>query len=88
MSLLSLQTLRHFYIATVGLIFVVCLVLQIPRLNVPTYMKTLTFVLWAAFGIIPTAHWAVIMGGFENAMVRVSRVHKKNHYFSIKCTSH
>lgn len=67
-----LQKLRNFYIATVGLIFVVCLVLQIPRLNVPTYMKTLTFVLWAAFGIIPTAHWAVIMGGFENAMVRVS----------------
>ena len=56
-----------------GLIFVICLVLQIPKLNVPTYMKTLTFVLWAAFGIIPTVHWAVIMGGFENAMVRVSR---------------
>lgn len=66
------QALRNFYICTVGLIFVVCLVLQIPRLNVPTHIKTLTFVLWAAYGIIPTLHWAIVMGGFENAMVRVS----------------
>lgn len=69
----SFQTLRNFYICTVGLIFVVCLVLQIPKLNVPTNIKTLTFVLWAAYGIIPTAHWAIVMGGFENAMVRVSK---------------
>lgn len=30
------------------------------------------FVAWAAYGVLPTLHWAIVMGGFDNPMVQVS----------------
>lgn len=70
--LLKLQDLRHFYIIAVGVIFVTAMVIQIPRLNVSSQFKIIIFVGWALFGIFPTMHWAIEMGGFHNAMVSVS----------------
>jgi hypothetical protein len=32
----------------------------------------ITFVAWAAYGIIPTLHWYLEMGGVESQMVKVS----------------
>lgn len=55
-----------------GVIFVTAMVIQIPRLNVSSQFKIIIFVGWALFGIFPTMHWAIEMGGFHNAMVSVS----------------
>lgn len=48
------------------------MILQIPRLNVTSHIKMIVFVGWAAYGILPTMHWAITMGGFQNTMVAVS----------------
>uniref|UniRef100_A0A1B0CSH2 Progestin and adipoQ receptor family member 3 n=1 Tax=Lutzomyia longipalpis TaxID=7200 RepID=A0A1B0CSH2_LUTLO len=63
--------LRNFYIFTVGAIFIAALILQIPKLKVHSNVKMIMFVAWAAYGVIPTIHWTIEMGGFENAMVRL-----------------
>lgn len=57
---------------TVGAIFVTAMVIQIPYLNVSSQLKIVIFVGWAMFGILPTMHWAIKMGGFHNRMVAVS----------------
>lgn len=54
-------------------IFVVAMLMQIPRFNVTSNIKMTTFVCWAAFGILPSLHWVIKMGGFQNSMVAVSR---------------
>lgn len=67
----SFQDLRNFYILAVGVMFVTAMVIQIPYLNVSSNFKIVIFVGWALFGILPTMHWAIKMGGFQNNMVSV-----------------
>ncbi|XP_060524655.1 progestin and adipoQ receptor family member 3 isoform X2 [Cylas formicarius] len=63
------QPLQNFYLLTVTAIFVVAMALQAPRFNVNVNVKMATFVAWAVYGVLPTFHWAVKMGGFENPVV-------------------
>ncbi|KAI5732821.1 hypothetical protein M8J76_004536 [Diaphorina citri] len=62
---------QNFYLATVFAIFIACMILQIPRLNIHPDIKMLVFVCWAAYGVVPTVHWAVIMGGWDNPIVNM-----------------
>lgn len=48
------------------------IVVQIPKLNVSLNGKIAVLLAWAAYGVIPLAHWTVKMGGLENELVRVS----------------
>lgn len=48
------------------------MLMQIPSLQIKSQIKIVVFVAWAAYGILPTMHWAVKMGGFQNTMVSVS----------------
>ncbi|XP_076250370.1 progestin and adipoQ receptor family member 3 [Rhynchophorus ferrugineus] len=61
--------LKNFYLVTVTAIFIIAMILQIPRLNIHANIKMLTFVAWAAYGVVPTFHWAIKMGGYENPLV-------------------
>lgn len=61
--------LQNFYLSTVTFIFVLAMILQIPQLNVDQYVQMFVFVGWAAYGVVPTFHWTVTMGGFENPLV-------------------
>lgn len=63
--------LRNFYIITIGVIFTVAMILQIPRLKVNSNIKMLAFVAWAAYGVVPTLHWYFVMGGTESTMVKL-----------------
>lgn len=65
------QHLQNFYLSTITFIFVMAMVLQIPSLKVNSHVKMLVFVGWAAYGVLPTLHWAIYMGGFENPIVAV-----------------
>lgn len=66
------QVLRNFYISTIVVIFMISMVMQIPRLKIKDNVKITVFVSWAAFGVVPTVHWYFEMGGSENTMVNVS----------------
>lgn len=66
------KNLRNFYTTTIAAIFITAMIMQIPRLNVTSHIKMTVFVGWAAYGILPTMHWAITMGGFQNTMVAVS----------------
>jgi len=46
--------------------------LQLPKLKASDNLKMISFVCWAAYGVIPTCHWVIIMGGWENPIVAVS----------------
>lgn len=70
-SELFFQDLRKFYIIAVAAMFVTAMVIQIPYLNVSSQLKIVIFVGWALFGVLPTMHWAIKMGGFKNNMVSV-----------------
>lgn len=61
-----------FYLSTVFFIFVSVMALQIPKLKASDNLKMISFVCWAAYGVIPTCHWVAIMGGWENPIVAVS----------------
>lgn len=63
--------LRNFYIITIGVIFTVAMILQIPRLKVNSNIKMIAFVAWAAYGVVPTLHWYIVMGGTESTMVKL-----------------
>ncbi|XP_035787315.1 progestin and adipoQ receptor family member 3-like isoform X2 [Anopheles albimanus] len=63
--------LRNFYMLTIGVIFAGAMILQIPRLQVPSHLKMVAFVAWAAYGIVPTLHWYYVMGGAESTMVQL-----------------
>lgn len=65
------QELQQFYLISVLAIFVFAMVLQIPRLNVNGNVKLIVFVAWAAYGVLPTLHWSVAMGGMDNPMVHL-----------------
>ncbi|XP_055618140.1 progestin and adipoQ receptor family member 3 isoform X2 [Toxorhynchites rutilus septentrionalis] len=63
--------LRNFYIITIGVIFALAMILQIPRLKVHSNIKMLAFVSWALYGVVPTVHWYIVMGGGESTMVKL-----------------
>ncbi|XP_058128121.1 progestin and adipoQ receptor family member 3 [Anopheles coustani] len=65
------QPLRYFYMITIGVIFTAAMILQVPRLKVPSHVKMVAFVAWAAYGIVPTLHWYYVMGGSESTMVKL-----------------
>lgn len=46
--------------------------LQIPKVKASDNLKMISFVCWAAYGVIPTLHWVNVMGGWENPIVAVS----------------
>lgn len=46
--------------------------LQIPSFGVNDSIKIVVFVAWAAYGVVPTFHWACAMGWFESPVVTVS----------------
>nr|CAD7442117.1 unnamed protein product [Timema bartmani] len=60
---------QTFYLVTVLIIFMFAMVLQVPRLKVDANVKLIVFVVWAAYGVIPTFHWTVVMGGYANPVV-------------------
>lgn len=70
------KDLQNFYLITVTLIFVVAMILQIPSLNVNVNVKMFVFVAWAAYGVVPTLHWTIKMGGMENPLVAVKNLQK------------
>lgn len=49
------------------------MVLQIPKLNISANIKMIVFIAWAAYGVLPTMHWTLIMGGLENPVVEVKK---------------
>lgn len=66
-----LQELQQFYLSTVLAIFIFAMILQIPRLNINSNIKLAVFVSWAIYGVLPTLHWTIAMGGFDNPIVRM-----------------
>lgn len=65
------ETLRNFYVCSVAVIFLAAMLLQIPMLKIKDTVKMLVFVIWAVYGIIPTCHWYLEMGGAERQMVQL-----------------
>lgn len=68
---ISAQDLQRFYLITVLAIFIFAMALQVPRLNVNGNVKLIVFVGWAAYGVLPTLHWSIAMGGMDNPIVRM-----------------
>ena len=54
-----------------GIIFGLAMSLHVPQIGASANMKLFTFVGWAAYGVVPTFHWTIIMGGMDNPMVQV-----------------
>ncbi|CAB3361465.1 Hypothetical predicted protein [Cloeon dipterum] len=63
---------QQFYLLTVCLIFALAMALQYPAFQVDSHTKMLVFVGWAAYGVVPTIHWVIMMGGWQNPIVVVS----------------
>lgn len=66
-----LQELQWFYLITVFAIFIFAMILQIPSLNINGNIKLAVFVCWAIYGVLPTLHWTIAMGGFDNPIVKL-----------------
>lgn len=47
------------------------MILQIPKLNIDSNIKLAVFVSWAIYGVLPTLHWTIAMGGLDNPIVRM-----------------
>ncbi|KAJ8962196.1 hypothetical protein NQ318_018163 [Aromia moschata] len=56
------EVYQNFYLSTVTLIFTIAMLLQVPRFNINSNVKTLVFVAWGCYGVIPTFHWTYNMG--------------------------
>lgn len=65
------KELQWFYLITVFLIFIFAMILQIPSLNINGNIKLAVFVCWAIYGVLPTLHWTIAMGGFDNPIVKL-----------------
>lgn len=61
--------LQNFYMSTVTFIFLIAMLLQVPHFQVDPFIKMFVFVAWAAYGVVPTFHWTLIMGGWDNPIV-------------------
>jgi len=57
--------------------FMVAMIVQIPKLNVSLNGKIAVLVIWAAYGVIPLVHWTIVMGGLDNTLVKVSSMSPK-----------
>lgn len=66
---LNFQTLQRFYLVTVLAIFIVAMMLQLPRYQINDNIKLAVFVGWGLYGVLPTLHWTVAMGGTHNPIV-------------------
>ncbi|XP_021922005.1 progestin and adipoQ receptor family member 3 isoform X1 [Zootermopsis nevadensis] len=62
---------QMFYLVTIFVIFAFAMVLQIPKLKVDANTKLIVFLAWALYGVVPTFHWTVIMGGLGNGVVQL-----------------
>ncbi|KAL1117708.1 hypothetical protein AAG570_004023 [Ranatra chinensis] len=60
---------QTFYLSTVLAIFLFAMAMQVPRFKIHANIKLLTFVGWAVYGVVPTFHWTIMMGGLENPIV-------------------
>lgn len=49
--------------------FTIAMTLQIPRFKVSKNIRVIVFAAWAAYGILPTFRWTVVMGGMKNPIV-------------------
>lgn len=67
---------------TVTIIFIIAMALQIPSFGVNDSIKIIVFVAWAAYGVVPTFHWACAMGWFESPVVTVSLYFYDDHILS------
>lgn len=47
------------------------MILQIPKMNVNGNVKLVVFVAWAVYGVLPTLHWCIAMGGMDNPIVKM-----------------
>lgn len=65
------QAWQPFYLLTVTVFFIIAMALQHPKMKANENFKMFVFVLWAAYGVIPTLHWTIWMGGLEHPLVRV-----------------
>lgn len=65
------KELQWFYLITVFVIFIFAMILQIPSLNINGNIKLAVFVCWAIYGVLPTLHWTIAMGGFDNPIVKL-----------------
>ncbi|XP_070171700.1 progestin and adipoQ receptor family member 3 isoform X1 [Polyergus mexicanus] len=65
------KELQWFYLITVFAIFIFAMILQIPSLNINGNIKLAVFVCWAIYGVLPTLHWTIAMGGFDNPIVKL-----------------
>ncbi|KRT86573.1 hypothetical protein AMK59_2862, partial [Oryctes borbonicus] len=65
------QKWRVFYMTTVTIIFSGAMILQLPKFNIASDVKTIVFILWAAYGVIPTIHWTIRSGGVESPVVKL-----------------
>ncbi|XP_058789319.1 progestin and adipoQ receptor family member 3 [Phymastichus coffea] len=63
------KQLQRFYLVTVLAIFILAMMVQLPRYKVNDNVRLAVFVGWAVYGVIPTLHWIIAMGGMENPMV-------------------
>lgn len=65
------KDLQRFYLITVLAIFIFAMILQLPSLNINGNIKLGVFVAWAIYGVLPTLHWTIAMGGFDNPIVNM-----------------
>ncbi|XP_014225082.1 progestin and adipoQ receptor family member 3 [Trichogramma pretiosum] len=63
------KTLQRFYLITILAIFIVAMMLQMKRYQINENIKLAVFVGWAVYGVVPTLHWTVAMGGMQNPIV-------------------
>ncbi|XP_014208828.1 progestin and adipoQ receptor family member 3 [Copidosoma floridanum] len=65
------KLLQRFYLVTVLAIFIVAMLVQLPRYQINEHIKLAVFVGWALYGVLPTLHWTVAMGGIQNPVVNL-----------------
>ncbi|XP_076337836.1 progestin and adipoQ receptor family member 3 [Tachypleus tridentatus] len=61
---------KTFYISVIGVLTVSLLTLHF-QLDQHYQLKITLYVLWALFGLIPTVHWLVLRGGFQDPLVKI-----------------
>lgn len=66
------QKLRIIYTTISVGIFILAMCTMIPKLNISLNTKIAVLLLWAAYGVIPISHLAIVTGGMENPLVEVS----------------
>jgi len=71
-SFFCLPGWRDFYLITVAGIFVVAALAQLwPRFASYYWLRLSLFCAWAAYGVVPTAHFVVLNGGLGSSLVPV-----------------